>query len=216
MFYSVSDVKRHKKLCERESLKEAFLQLKLCFPISLNPGSPRRQNLFSFIDFIFLALRLQREKKENCLKDWKPTAQSSSAGKNSITEEVVGVSVFWLRSVFKTGKEGTNRDDSQKIGKKENKWAFTSSSDDPSSSVKSSVMSSSEENGGWCWMGTHEDGWRKVPHAFWPCLWIMDLNSSPNNNVTRQGSRTREVEGEIEISLLRLLTMSMTRTFPCK
>lgn len=73
--------------------------------------------------------------------------------------------------------------------------------DDPSSSAESSVMlwirarENNPKNVRW---NIYEDGWSKVLHAFWPCLWIMDFHFS----------RKKTIFGEGKIEKIRSETMT--------
>lgn len=79
-------------------------ELKLCFPISLNPGSPRRQNLLSFIDFIFSASSpAGGETKRAVLRIEILQHKAAPCRKNSITRKWCGWRCLKSR-VFAKGK----------------------------------------------------------------------------------------------------------------
>lgn len=162
-------------------------QLKLCFPISLNPGSPRRRNLLSFIDFISSASSSPAgEKKESCLRDWKPPAQSSRAGRIP-SREVVWVAVFWLRS-----------ESSEKGRVHKSRWFTKKKTNERSHPppmihlVQSNHPLCLRVREGWRMMleGTHEDGWRKVPRAF-GLFMNYGFEFAENNSVIRGMTRER-------------------------
>lgn len=92
-------------------------ELKLCFPISLNPGSPRRQNLLSFIDFIFSASSPAGKETKRAVLRIEILQHKAAVPEEFHHKEVVWVALLKKQSLRKR-EECTNRDDLQKIKKR--------------------------------------------------------------------------------------------------